>query len=754
MKKFTLIVLAILGSISGWASHIKGGQITWTALGNDQYVFHMDMYTECNAIPQSGPVSMTMMTTGSSLVTMNFLGQTDVSPACTNCQSSEMVVRHFSSDTITVPAPTGSQFWEFSFGVCCWPASTNIQGQGSYYFRSRMYAGGANKHSPEFVDGPDYWAPASGKIYTNPMSLNGDSIYVDFAERMQNASTAHTYNSGYTYSKPVGTADHVNGHSGIYYPTSGLNGAFGLCFSLAEYSAGSKNSEVFLDFNTELSSSSTNNAPAIILSSSYGPWSNVDSTLYRRTIAAGDSIRVHIQSQDGDFNPNFVPQQITASAVSSMAGTYLTSVSPQGSLTNPTTNNVYFGWRIPANTPSGTYRFIVKMTDDNCPINGTSAIILEVEVNGVANATYPICAGDSTWLYAPTSGSTYSWTPTTGLSNPNAASTMASPSQTTTYSIYVDGALAGNYTIDVGQNSKPLVQVPNPLEIELTNPGDFDEHAHTYYFVPFAIDDTIVTVSAPGLYHVIGRDGGCYNISDSVVIAADSSASILSVRGANAFGSTVLNAGDEYGQNLDFSNITSPFWTSQLILPGAELSGKTGSISVDFTVGSMTYAAQVTPVDGHSLRFDLPTAVNIAGQLASWELRVDTGSLSVRVMEDLSFPRAMMPTGEISSVSLLQNGTVDTDDLIPLVIKGNNSVGLEEHNLAFTMYPQPAKDYVSIRGLEGDWSYEIVDMNGRVISSGEAFGTADISTEEFIAGLYFVRIQTEGQTAIEKLIVQ
>lgn len=49
-----------------------------------------------------------------------------------------------------------------------------------------------------------------------------------------------------------------------------------------------------------------------------------------------------------------------------------------------------------------------------------------------------ICSGQSTTLTA-TGGTTYQWSPTTGLSNPNIANPIASPTTTTTYTVSVTG---------------------------------------------------------------------------------------------------------------------------------------------------------------------------------------------------------------------------------------------------------------------------------------------------------------------------
>ena len=74
-----------------------------------------------------------------------------------------------------------------------------------------------------------------------------------------------------------------------------------------------------------------------------------------------------------------------------------------------------------------------------------------------AGPNISICQGGSGQIYVNAGGGTgnitYSWTPTTGLSNPNISNPIASPSQTTTYTCHVsDGTTSQNVSITVTVN--------------------------------------------------------------------------------------------------------------------------------------------------------------------------------------------------------------------------------------------------------------------------------------------------------------
>lgn len=72
--------------------------------------------------------------------------------------------------------------------------------------------------------------------------------------------------------------------------------------------------------------------------------------------------------------------------------------------------------------------------------NGYDTVIVMVHptptVTAVSNTTFTICAGSSATLTATSGGaSAYSWSPSSGLSSPNSASTVASPSSSTIYTV-------------------------------------------------------------------------------------------------------------------------------------------------------------------------------------------------------------------------------------------------------------------------------------------------------------------------------
>ena len=84
--------------------------------------------------------------------------------------------------------------------------------------------------------------------------------------------------------------------------------------------------------------------------------------------------------------------------------------------------------------------------------------------------------------------------------------------------------------------------------------------------------------------------------------------------------------------------------------------------------------------------------------------------------------------------------------------QGPDPVGIEEveHN-AITLFPNPASSSVTLRGVEEGATIMVLDLNGREVLRSQAT-TIDLSG--VARGAYFVRIVSEQQSAIRKLIVK
>ena len=119
----------------------------------------------------------------------------------------------------------------------------------------------------------------------------------------------------------------------------------------------------------------------------------------------------------------------------------------------------------PVATPSQTTTYTVKVSNDAC-YDDTKSVTVTVNNNPVANAgdNKVIFEGQSVQLNGSLAGdniSSYYWTPTTGLDNPNAIAPNASPKDDITYTLNVVSQTCGTATSTVSVRVYKKITIPN-----------------------------------------------------------------------------------------------------------------------------------------------------------------------------------------------------------------------------------------------------------------------------------------------------
>ncbi len=115
--------------------------------------------------------------------------------------------------------------------------------------------------------------------------------------------------------------------------------------------------------------------------------------------------------------------------------------------------------------PTSTTSYIVNVDNGVCASKDTVVVTVGSATISASNDT-TICLGNSAQLNA-SGGVTYSWTPITGLSNPNIANPIASPLVTTTYQVIVTDAMncSGKDSIKVTVASPPSITLNNDTSV-------------------------------------------------------------------------------------------------------------------------------------------------------------------------------------------------------------------------------------------------------------------------------------------------
>ncbi|MFN8286594.1 MAG: choice-of-anchor L domain-containing protein, partial [Chitinophagales bacterium] len=106
------------------------------------------------------------------------------------------------------------------------------------------------------------------------------------------------------------------------------------------------------------------------------------------------------------------------------------------------------------NLPEGTETVTISVLDPctGQPVSSATLNIQDKPVDTAYASSYLVCSGDQVQLTA-TGGGTYSWTPTTGLSNPNIANPVATIDSTTTYTVTINfGSCTDTKSVTINSN--------------------------------------------------------------------------------------------------------------------------------------------------------------------------------------------------------------------------------------------------------------------------------------------------------------
>jgi gliding motility-associated-like protein len=104
------------------------------------------------------------------------------------------------------------------------------------------------------------------------------------------------------------------------------------------------------------------------------------------------------------------------------------SWSPTTGVSNPSIAN-------PVLTPTGTTIYTVTGTLGTCTASATFTLTVNPPIALTVHSDTTICLGASFNANTQSNGTAYSWTPTTGVSNPSIANPILSPQSTTTYTL-------------------------------------------------------------------------------------------------------------------------------------------------------------------------------------------------------------------------------------------------------------------------------------------------------------------------------
>ena len=723
MKKLLLLVAVMSFSISAFATHAYGGEITWkcfTAGPNaGKFKFYMTLYRDCgsgNATLPGGTVPLSSNSPAGSINLTQVGVNTDVSPTCyltpppIRCNvaaSGEGALEEarYESAFINLTGTPPAGGWQFSYSLCCRPNTlTNLVNPGSQnlFLRAVMYpysiSGTPQNTNPCYDSSPRFLEPPKAVICVgSPFTYvhlaaddDLDSIYYDWAPSLSSAGSPISYVSPYTFSSPLPsgvTSAQLNNLTGIISFTPSLGGSYASSVKVSVYRVGQLIAEIFRDIPiavrnncANLPSGLPNTPPTLEVVNIPGFQGvtpvviNGDTAFYEATVFAGQQVRFNLVSQDPQFNANQQGQTISFNPKAGQFGSPLSSstagcinppcatvtpVSPQTSLNNPINNEVQFNWQT------------------SCSHTNTQGLV------GSLLSYYPfllVMTDDNCPIPAFSMKAVFIKVVSTTPVPPDMTNACASLNANGTVSIN------WGFPADTGMNfdSYVIYHSASPT-------------------APFTVLDTLFnynqlsyTHASPAVgnnYYYIRSKGGCESLS----IPSDT-----------------LKSSGIMIQPQNFIAYSGTGWAN---------------FNCKSTDTSATYQWQQNIGSG-------------------WSNLSNFGSYSGSTSDSLVITGVTATMNNYGYRCIVTGCTTDTSDVAVLTVA--NGIGLGESTLEkLTISPNPTNGLVSLNtSVVGN--YELLTLDGRVLESGTAKRDYDLT--KYPKGVYHLRLSTDEGTRVLKVV--
>lgn len=548
------------------ASHIAGGEITYTCLGGNQYQINLNLFVDCLGFNPGASqiINFTSTCGGTASLTVNVTPATinglEISQLCpsslplSTCSGGTLPGMWLFSYTGIVTLAPPCDTWTMSWSTCCRnSAITNVTSFNYYIEATLNSATAACNSSPQFTAQPIPYV-CLGQVVNysyGVIEADGDSLYYSLTPALDAAGVPVTYAAGYSGTSPIPgiTIDPI---TGLVTFTPGLLGNFVVAILVQEYdSAGNLVGSVMRDIQfvvqncTNVVPSSTGGAIT-----SFGG-SAVQTGPYSIEMCAGNCF--NFTAVYTDTNPTDILTYIS-NITAALPGATITSAG-----TNPLTLNV--NWCSPAGTMGQNLTFTITVQDGACPIQGQQTFVYNVNILDATTASPDITiCGTQTAALNAYGGSVFNWTVVSGppmtpgnfSCNP-CANPVASPTATTTYQVVsnlsgtcdnidtVTVFVVPSFTYSVTQSSATsCLQDPVQLDVVGITPAG----AYTFQWTPAAnlsnpnIANPVATFISPGTYTytlTVTSPFGCVQTSTVSIFAAPAFSPIITALADTTF---------------------------------------------------------------------------------------------------------------------------------------------------------------------------------------------------------------------------
>ena len=221
MKKYFIIAILLISSFNVRATHLMGGEITWTCIKSGSnagmYVFQVTVYRDCQGVPISTSMNLDVYNVpGLASIPLNWISGTDISPLCDtvngpnnpfSCNGLNQGMSTFDpgaveehiyrSDTMRILGTPDSNGWHFTWSSCCRNAAID----------NLIITGGSNPQEGFILRAVMYsYVDSTGTVFPNPQTNDCYDSSPKFYEQPRtilevgNGYDPLAFSNGFTYS--------------------------------------------------------------------------------------------------------------------------------------------------------------------------------------------------------------------------------------------------------------------------------------------------------------------------------------------------------------------------------------------------------------------------------------------------------------------------------------------------------------------------------------------------------------------------
>ncbi|MCH8330310.1 MAG: hypothetical protein IH946_02850, partial [Bacteroidetes bacterium] len=562
IKTISLCICFLLTLSLGFqskASHQMGMDLQYVCVDSTHYVFTLNFYRDCAGIPAPTTtwikVSSTCWGTSCLELPSDGNGGIEVSPLClaqitnSTCNGGTLpgVEIYTFTDTLVIGAGDTCNDWTIgafhlnsscntaSITCCRNQAITNLtlpQNQNQYITMDMKNKGGLCNSSPNFTSLPTPFICINEPFNYNHGAVDpdGDSLVYLLTTALGDFAPGGnlSYSGSYTYSSPLSSSPVLNLDS--------ITGQLTMTPNLIQQAVISMIVQEWRTINgvDSLIGTSMRDLQIIVMNCTNKqpkiPETGIDTVIngikidsFTVTVCVGDSLVFTFIAID---TPNLDNITVITNVSSTIPAATISLTAPSFSVTGT------FSWR-PTQADVGYNGFVATVQDDGCPVLGAQWYVFNVIVlDGLyAGPDKVSCDGDSVQL-TTTGGSSWIWTPTSGLSCSTCQSPMAAPVVTTSY--IVSSNFSGNCkTTDTvivtaatgfATSTSPDTTICQNSVGLISATGDGSYSSYTYSWSPS--DSLVSTTDSSSLANpisttvytvIIEAPSGCWEI-DSVTV--------------------------------------------------------------------------------------------------------------------------------------------------------------------------------------------------------------------------------------------